>query len=103
MERHDTLEDDNGLWLQMDRLRQTVGDHIRIGGLFDGLTVSQLLDLLRQQFPVESIRMVEVNLLPFLGCQIRRIIIIRIQRDNDCTVRRQRFGNTLHDGGLART
>ena len=103
MQRHDAFEDNHGLGFYMNCLRQTVGEYIRIGGLLDGLAIFQLLDLLRQQFPVEGIRMVEVNGLALFISQCRRIVVIRIQRNDGSTMGRQRLGNTFDDGGLART
>ena len=65
---HNTLKYNHRLWLHMNGLRQTVGDDIRIGRLFDSLAILQHLDMLRQQFPVEGIRMVKVNGFTLLIC-----------------------------------
>ena len=99
---HNALEDNHGFRFHMNGLRQTVGEHIRIGGLFDGLAILQLLDLFRQQFPVEGVWVVEIDGLALLISQGGGIVIIRVQRDNGCTMGRQCFCNTLDDGGLAR-
>ena len=98
---HDTLDDDDGLGIHMDGLLQTVTLYIGIGGLFDGLAVLEFLDLLRQQFPVEGIGMVEVDLPALLRCQACRIVIIRVKGHYRCTVRGQRLSNLFHHGGLS--
>ena len=103
VQSHNTLDDNDRLGLHMDGLRLTITLDVRIGRLFDRLTILQFLDVLRQQFPVESIGMVEVDSCTFLGCQISRIVIIRVKRYYCCTMRRQRLGNSFDDGGLART
>ena len=85
----------------MDSFLQTVTLYIGIGGLFDGLTVLEFLDLLRQQFPVESVRMIEVDLPTLLRCQICRIVIIRVEGHYRCTVRWQCLDNLFHHSGLS--
>jgi hypothetical protein len=71
--------------------------------LLHSLAIFELLNLLRQQLPVEDVRMVEVNLLTLLWCQIGGVVVIRVSRDDCCTRGRQLLGNALHDGSLART
>ena len=103
MQRHDTLNDNHRLGLHMDGFLLTVTLDIGIGRLLDSLTILQFLNMLRQQLPVESIGMVEVNSLTLLSGHVGRIVIIRIEGHNSCTMRWQSLGYSLYDGSLART
>ena len=78
VQRHDALQDDNRLRLNMNRFWQTIRKHIGIGGLFHSLAIPEFLDLLSQQFPVKGVRMVEVNLLPLLWRQVGGVVVIRV-------------------------
>ena len=85
----------------MYRLLQAIGDEIRIGRLFNGLTTLEHLDMLSEQLPVEGIRMVEVDGLTLFVGHSRRIVVIRVQWYYCCTMRWQHAGNSLYDGGLS--
>ena len=102
MQRHDALDDDDGLRLHVDGFLLAVALYIRIGGLLNGLAILQHLDVLGQQLPVEGIGMVEVDGSALLGCQVRGVIIIRIEGNDRRTVWRQCLRDFPHDGGLAR-
>ena len=75
-QRHYSLDDDDWLWLHMNGLWQTVADKIGISRLFDSLSCTQFAYLLDEEFPVEGIRMVEIDCLALFVCQIGGVIII---------------------------
>ena len=75
-QRHYSLDDDDWLWLHMNGLWQTVADEIGISRLFDSLSCTQFAYLLDEEFPVEGIRMVEIDCLALFVCQIGGVIII---------------------------
>ena len=53
-----------------------VADKIGISRLFDSLSCTQFAYLLDEEFPVEGIRMVEIDCLALFVCQIGGVIII---------------------------
>ena len=83
-------------------LCQAVALEIRICRLLNSSTLSKFVHLLVQEFPVESIRMVEVNGMAFLFRHVARIIVIGIQWHNSHIVRRQSLHDLLYHGSLAR-
>lgn len=101
VQRHDTLEDDDGFGFHMNSLRKAVGDDIRILGLLDSLSVLKHPDMLCQQLPVESIRVVEIDSFALLISHACRIVVIRVQRYYGCIAWGQRTGDSLDDGGLS--
>ena len=102
-ERHDALDDDDGLRLDVDGLRQSVGEYIRIGGLLDGTSLAQLVDLLDEQFPVEGIGMVEVDGLSFLVGHVGGVVVVGVEWYDGHIVRRQGLNDFLYDCCLAGT
>ena len=54
-ERHDAFDDDDRLWFHVNGFGQSVGEYIRIGGLLDGSSLTQFVDLPIKKFPVECI------------------------------------------------
>ena len=85
----------------MNGFRQTIGDDIRVGRLFDSLAVLQHLDVLGQQFPVKGVRVVEIDSFTLFVRHSRRIVIVGVQRDDGCTVVGQHLGDLLDDGSLS--
>ena len=87
----------------MHRLGQTVADEVAVGGLLDAFSPAQSLYLLREEFPVESIGMVEVDALALLGREVGSVVVVGILWDECHTVDGQCFQNLLYYGCLAGT
>ena len=86
----------------MYRLCLTVTLEVTVGRLLDSLSVTQIVELLVQQLPVESIRMVEVNGMTLFVCHARCVVIVRVKRHYSHKVRRQSLNNFSHYRGFAR-
>ena len=57
--------------------------------------------MLYEQFPVESVRVVEVYGVTFLVSHVRGVIVVRVERHHGHMMRRQGLNYLLHHGGLA--
>ena len=88
-ECHDAFDNDDGLGLHVYRLLQSVGEDIRVGGLFDGLAVAQLVDLLDEQFPVKGVGVVEIDLAPLFVGHPGGVVVIRVDGHHSHIVGRQ--------------
>ena len=100
---HNTLNDDYRLWLYMNCLWQTIAENITIGWLFNSSSLTQLIHLLNEKFPIKGVWMVEIDSLTLFIGKFCRVIIIRIQRHNSHIMRRKTLYDFLHYGGLSRT
>ena len=69
-------------------LRQAVALEIRICRLLNSSTLSKFVHLLVQEFPVESIRMVEVDGMALFIGHACGIVVVRVERHNGYIVRR---------------
>ena len=80
----------------------SVALYIRIGRLFDGLALLEQFDVLGKQFPVERVGVVEVNGLTLLRSHACRVVIVRVERNNCCAMRRQCLSDFSYDSCFSR-
>ena len=59
----------NGFW-------KSVTYQVTVGGLLNALVLTQSLNLLGKQFPVEGIGVVEVDLFTLLHAKMRGVIVV---------------------------
>ena len=102
-QRHNAFDDDNLARLYMHGFGQTVADEVAVSRLLDATPLSQSLYLLGEEFPVESVRMVEVDTLSFFRSEVRGVVVVRILRYECHSVCGKRLENLLYDCCLAGT
>ena len=84
-------------------LRHTVGLDVGVGGLLDGMSRAQRIDLFDQEIPVEGVGVVEIDLAALLHGDAGVVVVIGVLRDNGHLGAGQGFYDFADNGGLAGT
>ena len=79
----------------------TVALNIGICGLFDGFSLAQVVYLLDEKLPVESVRMVKIDGMALLVRHACGVVIVRVEWHHGYMMRRKSLHNFLYNGGLA--
>ena len=98
----DAFDDDDVARLDVDGFRQARAGQVRVGGLFDAFALAQHSHVFGQKAPLESVGMVEIDVLSFFYRHVATVFVIRILWQQDNFACRQAFDNFLYDGGLSR-
>lgn len=102
-EDEDALYDDHLRWCDGNGLLPAAARDVRVGWHLDAAARLQLLDVVRQQRPLDGRRMVEVDGLPLLLREHAIVLVISILRDYTHTLLRDGLDDFFHYGGLSRT
>ena len=85
----------------MDCFRLTGTSEVGVGRLLDALAFFQHRDMLREQAPFKSVRMVEIDILALFHRYMTTIFIIRILGEQYYFTGRETFNYFPYDGGLS--
>ena len=55
---------------------QTIAKQVAVCGLFASMPIAQFVDMLDEKFPIEGIRMIEVDRFTFLIGEVCSVIVI---------------------------